>query len=651
MRSRAAVITKMIFLACGGLLTTALRAADEAPRVEVVTERDRIYEGETVLYRVTVENVDNPREPTLKGFDDFEIATLGQQSLDQQQITIINGQRTDIVHRGRQFNYRLTPKRAGTFKLPAPSVEVGGKTIRGRSVSLTVVAPQDQDLVRMEIKAEPAAVYPMQPLRVTLAIAVKSLPDSLAERNPVSVQADPPALSVPWADDKNLPDGLVPQTDLAHWLGPLENGRGWGFSVNNIGSASIIAMFEERKLAFMPKPEKIRLPDRSGKDADYWQFNFMRTFVPKQIDEYTFGPVSLKGRFAVKEDESGQVLGQDVFAVAKAITVKIKEVPREGRPESYIGAVGQFHLTSELTPRKPQVVRTGDPMTLVLSLSGEGALESATPPDLSKNPLIAKNFKIYDATAQTKPGQRQFTYSLRPLTTELTEFPPIEASCFNPESEQFDTLRTEAVPVAITKSDKLADRDIVASSNAASQRGKEIETRQEGIYANATDWSRLTNQSIEPGRWAACWGAMLGGYGLLALVVTRFRQLGGDTARVRRNSAAHAARRLLKQGRAELAAGRDREGAESIEDALLNLVADWTNSPAAGMTASEACRLLESIEVPAEVIAAVKNCLEQCEAMRFGGTLLAADVLRKVAEPVLERLIKTLRLAKRGAAG
>ena len=308
----------------------------------VEIERDRIYEGESVLYRVTVENIENPPEPSLEGFDDFEIATLGRQSLDRQSIVIMGGRRTESIRRGRQFDYRLTPKRAGEFKLPGPVVEANGQSLRGRVVSLTVIAPQDQDTVRMEIKAEPAAVYPMQPFKVTLSISVKALPESLGDENPVSVQSNPPALDIPWADDKKLPDGLAAQTDLAHWLGPLENGRGWGFSINNIGSASILAMFEERKIAFMPKPEKVRLPDKSGRETVHWQFEFTRTFVPKRVDDLTFGPVTLKGQFAVKVDADRGVLGENIYAVAKAITVKVRDVPATGGRSRISGRRGGF---------------------------------------------------------------------------------------------------------------------------------------------------------------------------------------------------------------------------------------------------------------------------------------------------------------------
>lgn len=650
MYSRLILILTIFTLALSAVNVSLLHAAEASPKVKVEIERKKVYEGESVLYRVTVENVENPREPTLKGFDDFDIATLGQQSLDSQTTVIINGRRKDTSRHGRQFNYRLTPKRAGEFKLPGPEVEVEGETIRGREISLKVIAPQDQDTVRMEITDSPEAVYPMQPFRVTLTISVKAMPDPAAEENPVAVQSDPPALDIPWAEDQKLPDGLAPQGNISQWLGPLESGRG-GFSINNLAMSprSIFALMEERKLAFMPEPQKVRLTDKSGKATTYWQFKFTRTFVSKRVEEYTFGPVSLKGEFAAKADPVRGMLGENIYAVAKAITVKIKEVPRDGRPDSYLGAVGRFRLSADLSPHKPQVVKTGDPMTLVLSLRGEGSLDAATAPDLSKIPAIEKNFKIYDATEQTKNGEKQFTYSLRPLTPGLTEFPPIEAAYFNPKTEQFETLRTEAVPIEIAKGDKLAGRDIVASPNVASQSAKEIETRREGIYANMTDWSRITNQSIEPKVWASCWAAMLGGYGLLALAVTRSRRNSSDTARLRRNSAARIARQTLKTGLQALSAGNEREGVEAVESAMLNFIADWTNSPAAGMTAAEACRLLASMEVPAEVISAVKNNLEQCEAMRFGGTLLAVETLRREAEPTLEQLIKTLRSTKKGA--
>ena len=59
----------------------ACRAAGEKPELIVEMDRNHIYEGESVLYRITLNNVENPRQPDLSGFDDFLITPLGEQSV------------------------------------------------------------------------------------------------------------------------------------------------------------------------------------------------------------------------------------------------------------------------------------------------------------------------------------------------------------------------------------------------------------------------------------------------------------------------------------------------------------------------------------------------------------------------------------------
>ena len=122
----------------------------------------------------------------------------------------------------------------------------------------------------------------------------------------------------------------------------------------------------------------------------YRQFQFKRTFIAKKVDDYTFGPVSLKGTFATGIDPERGATGKDIYAVAKALTVKIKDVPEEGRPESYIGAIGRFQFDADLAPRK---AKTGDPMTLTLTLSGQGTLGQRHRTRFIKNSTDRREFQ------------------------------------------------------------------------------------------------------------------------------------------------------------------------------------------------------------------------------------------------------------------
>ncbi|MEE9601939.1 MAG: BatD family protein, partial [Thermoguttaceae bacterium] len=417
----------------------ALSASATAAEPEVIVElgSDRVYQGESVLYRVTLNNFKNPSPPRLEGFDNFRIESLGQTSLNSTFTRIINGRVTTVERRGEQYSYRLTPLKAGLLRLPAPTAKAGGKTISGSEKLLDVIAPDEQDLVIMELTVDRQSVYPMQPFELTLSILVKGLPSPNSDHNPVAdrftdrsdlmgSRSLPRNLQIPWLPDDNLPEGIEPAESWQRWLQPLQNRRGAGFAINNFGQRSVMSLFDEGPACFQPRPSHVIRNDADGKAVDYWQFDFKQKFIPKRMGRFTFGPVTFKGPVttAVKGVQIG---GEKVYALAPAITTVVNDVPEAGRPDSYIGAVGSFQLAADLKPRKAKV---GDPMTLTLSLHGEGTLENATPPDLSKLPAVADSFKVYEASEAGKGSSRTFTYSIRPLKEGTEQFPAVPVSYF-----------------------------------------------------------------------------------------------------------------------------------------------------------------------------------------------------------------------------
>jgi hypothetical protein len=620
-------------------------SAAEQPEILVELDRNRVYEGQSVLYRVTLNNIKDPHDPNLKALEaDFEVASLGSQSLNFHSTVIENGRITEIDRHGRQYNYRLTPRRTGVLVIPGPTAEVDGQKLQGRELTLTVRSAADQDIVRMEIRADHATAYPLQPFTVTLSVAVKAIPAPYADKNPMGVQTPPVALEIPWAVDEQLPKGLQPNPAWRQWLGEMINNSNVhdhaGFNVNNLNQGPVIPLFNERPTTFLPSFEKVELPDRTGKKVECWRFDFRRTFTAQKMGKFTFGPASLKGMFATALGEGGRAVGEEIYAVAKPLTVVVRDVPVEGRPDSYIGAVGTFQITATLEPTK---VKTGDPMTLVLKLVGEGASEDAVAPDLSKIPGVAEHFKIYEATQQPLAKGRQFTYGLRPLDTEAKEFPDVPVSYFNVDSGKYVTIRTKPIAIEVTKAVRLAGRDIVASSRGFSGNGKEMETRREGIFANIADVSQVGDETIRPERWAAFGGGLIVAYGLLALTVGGWRRRRGDTAALRRRAAPGLAKRRLREAAAEFAAGRTREGADRVQAALLGLAADMLALPSGGWTAAELCRRLEASNADPELLKRLHELLETCEGARFGASGAVSDSVVRDAQKMLRPLAAVLK--------
>jgi hypothetical protein len=608
--------------------------AQGKPEIVAELERDQVYEGESVFYRVLLNHVEDPRDPELKGFDDFLVVPAGQESLSFTQIVVVDGRRTQVVRRGRAYTYRLTPRKAGVLRVPAPAATINGQTLRGEELTLQVIAPQEQDAVRMHISVERSTVYPMQAFTVTLSIAVKELPGRFAGQNPFVARLPAPALQIPWIDDEKLPPGLKPKTEWQKWLLQWESDR--GFAINDLARPG-------RLLSIQPPPWRVRGTDKSGKEVGYWEYKFARAFVPQKTGQFSFGPVTLKGSFATRLDPRRGLLGEDIYAVARPITVAVKDVPLEGRPDSYIGAVGRFEFAADLAPRR---AKTGDPMTLTLALKGEGTLETTVAPDLAKAPEIAQNFKVYDPTEHTKGRLRQFTYGLRPLHEGIREFPPVPVAYFDVEKERYVTLRSEPIPIEITQAEQLADQDIVSAPRGRSSGELQWGVQREGICANVTDISQVCDDAVRPGVWVSGLSGVAGLYALICVAVGRAHRLSEDKSLLRRWAAPAKARCALRAAVAALATGRLREGADQVQAALLGLVADLADLPAAGLTRRDAQQRLQAWEVDQDLVRQLGTVLEHCEGVRYGAADLAGDQLGRQAEDVLAALIPALK-AKR----
>jgi hypothetical protein len=151
---------------------------------------------------------------------------------------------------------------------------------------------------------------------------------------------------------------------------------------------------------------------------------------------------------------------------------------------------------------------------------------------------------------------------------------------------------------------------------------------------------------VDPARWLIGLSGLAGVYAFLAFGVVSWRRLSADPVRLRRRAAPAEARKRLHDGLKLLGAGRNRDGIEQVELAVKNLIADWTGAPAAGLTADESARLLETLGVRREIIDAAGRLLETCEAVRYGGTAADLGALRREARPTVHALLRALRRAR-----
>lgn len=591
----------------------------QEPEVVVQLGREEIYEGDSVQYSVSLRNFDESARPNLDGFKDFDVR--------QRSSGVQVSQFGTRVTRTLVFEYQLTPRFSGELEVPGPTAEQDGQVYRGSTTMLTVVAAEDQDIARLEITVSDDEVYPMQPFDVRLTIAVQPLPDLHKDKSPVAVQDPPPRLSIPWADDSKLPEGLLAKIPMQRWLTTIQDAGG-GFSVNDVSTRSAFG-FNGRLAVFQPKPTRAFRKDSKGRRIEYWEFVFERTFVAERVDQFAFGPVGLKGVFATRATSRGKLEGESIYASAKAVTVRVKDVPTEGTPESYTGAVGTFRIGADISPTEAKV---GDPMTLTLWLTGVGTLDQALAPNLEQLDDVADSFKLYDATEETDGSTRRFTYSVRPKHAGVKEVPTIPLSYFDVDKEEFVTLRSDPLAIQISAADHLADGDI-AMATAARPTNSDIEVSQDGIFANVTDLRQLRDETVHPDRWFFGLGGLACLFFVVALVTQHVQTLRNDDTLQRRRGAASKVKQRLQDG----------GGIEEVSAAMLDFVADACGIESQGLTSQDAIVQLREVGVDAQVIDQFAKVMQTCDGARYGaGSEAASDAIQST-RACLDDLLRDLK--------
>ncbi len=127
----------------------ALFAAEGEPKLEISVTPKEIYEGESAKLTISVINANTDSIPSLEQLkDDFSIESF--EPTKRSSVRIINSIRTENY--ATDYNYRLTPKRAGVITIPSPTIEVKGKKLQAEPVELTVREKSKTDLVLLEVE-------------------------------------------------------------------------------------------------------------------------------------------------------------------------------------------------------------------------------------------------------------------------------------------------------------------------------------------------------------------------------------------------------------------------------------------------------------------------------------------------------------------
>lgn len=132
------------------------------------------------------------------------------------------------------------------------------------------------------------------------------------------------------------------------------------------------------------------------------------------------------------------------------VTVTVKSLPREGQLPGFTGAIGTFTLEP---PRlSTNVVRAGEPVTLTVTVRGQGNIGRLVPPKLA--PM--REWQVFPPSSDPTPtyviqqrGSCSFAYTLIPLSDRIKATPAIPFSYFDPQKAAYVNLTIPPVPLTV----------------------------------------------------------------------------------------------------------------------------------------------------------------------------------------------------------
>ncbi len=170
----------------------------------------------------------------------------------------------------------------------------------------------------------------------------------------------------------------------------------------------------------------------------------------------------------------GTLSEKKIKLVSPKLTMEIKDLPTEGRPSTFKGAIGTFSLAISADPTNG---KAGDPITLKMRISGTGNFDRVTAPVFTGG----ERWKSYPPSEEFSDkgggkGVKEFNQAIVPKSGSLREIPPVTFSYFDPEAGEYITLESEAVPLRLQESEP-SPAQIPAARNKA---GKKEETQRDG---------------------------------------------------------------------------------------------------------------------------------------------------------------------------
>ena len=570
------------------ILTTVHAWADnkatltaDAPDVVVSGDQFRL------TFTVNTQKVKDFRAPSItKGFDVLMGPSRSQQSSTQ----IINGKVSSSS--SITYTYILMAGDAGTYTIPAASIEANGEKIFSNAVTIKVLPP-DQSASGSKGSQKSGAQAGNQAAsgRIT--------------SNDLFITATASKTTVHEQEAILLTYKVYTLVNLRQLFGKMPDLKG----------------FHTQEIE-LPQQKTFSLEHYKGRNYNTTVWSQYVLF-PQQTGKLEIPSITFEGVVAI------QTVSDDPFdaffngggyqevkkkIVTPKLTINVQPLP--AKPANFSGGVGEFTLASSINAKD---VKTNDAVTIKLTISGSGNMKLISTPEVK----FPEDFEVYDpkvtnnfeASRAGLSGTQTIEYLAIPRHAGNFTIPPVEFTYFDLKSNSYKTLKTEAYNINVAKGQGNADQVIADFTNKENVK----------VLGQDIRFIKLGDTKLMP-KGDVFFGTV--GYYLWYIIpfvlfvglVVFFRKQAAENAnvlKVKTKKANKVATKRMKLAGKLLAENRKNEFYDEVLKALWGYISDKLSIPVSQLSKDDIEAELAKYGVADDVIKDFINALNECEFARY----------------------------------
>ena len=523
-----------------------------------------------IEFSINKQGGDNFKPPKFK---EFKVIAGPSQSVSQ---SWINGK----VTFSQSYTYILKPTRKGELVIEPASIEINGSTISSKYLKVIVTDPID-------IPENPNDPEYIANQNIHLVAEV-------TKTNPYVGEGIYVEYRLYVSENVSVYDTSVTEA-------PQYNGF-WNQEIKIDGYPVKMGKYNGQNYRYIVLQRALLVPTKTGN----------LTIDPMKMDIVIGVPTG-------RADFFGNVITKNIrkeFASSKKI-IKPKELPLNGKPENFNGAVGDFSFNVTLSK---EVLKANESSQIKIDVFGKGNIKLfelppvETPAELEKyQPERKESVRI---NTDGISGSVSDSYTIVPQFKGKYKIPKVSFTYFNPKEGAYKTITTDDMYV-----DVLEGKELVSPKNESSQNS----IKKQNVVSLGNNFRYIHTKTVfQPKNTEDFYNSTL--FYLLLLVPfvaipigivigKRNEARNSNLVGIRLRKAEKLARKFLSEAQKQL--GKKEAFYEALERALHNYLKAKLNIETADISKEKITQILEEKKVDAATITKFIKVLQASDFARY----------------------------------